>query len=187
MLACSLVTSDDSFLPLCLFALLLPLTIPFCHSHFYPQVVPEYIHNPDLKYNQILVPTVDTVRSKWLLKLMTSIKQPILFVGEPGTSKTATVSSFLRELDQDSHVSISQRSRNQVWGLRFFARFFRISLMWMMMRVVLSDHFFTFCLCSLNFWAWSRESLDYISLGGVHFFTFPQLFNMLFCLLTGPQ
>ena len=89
-----------------------PVSSPLSHLSFlyflFPsllQVVPEYVHNPDLKYNQILVPTVDTVRSKWLLQLMTSIKHPILFVGEPGTSKTATVSSFLRELDQDSHVS----------------------------------------------------------------------------------
>ena len=35
-------------------------------------VVPEYIHDPEKRYNEILVPTVDTVRSTWLVELMTS-------------------------------------------------------------------------------------------------------------------
>ncbi|XP_065190514.1 dynein axonemal heavy chain 10-like [Sycon ciliatum] len=70
-------------------------------------VVPEYIHDRNAKYNSILVPTVDTVRSKWLLKLMTNIKHPVLFVGETGTSKTATISNFNRELDPDSNLLLN--------------------------------------------------------------------------------
>ena len=33
--------------------------------------VPEYVHDPTVKFNDILVPTVDTVRTTWLLGLMT--------------------------------------------------------------------------------------------------------------------
>jgi dynein heavy chain len=61
--------------------------------------VPEYVHNPSLPYNEILVPTVDTVCNTWLLELMVKIKRPVVLVGETGTSKTATTQNFLRELD----------------------------------------------------------------------------------------
>jgi len=53
--------------------------------------VPKYVHNPEMKYNQILVPTIDTTRTTWLLNLMVSIKRPVVLVGETGTSKTATI------------------------------------------------------------------------------------------------
>lgn len=33
------------------------------------QKVPKYVHLPDRKFNKILVPTVDTVRTIWLLDL----------------------------------------------------------------------------------------------------------------------
>lgn len=67
--------------------------------------VPEYVHNPQLKYNEILVPTVDTVCNTWLLELMINIKRPVVLVGETGTSKTATIQNFLRELDPEFTVS----------------------------------------------------------------------------------
>ena len=67
--------------------------------------VPEYIHNPKLKYNEILVPTVDTVCNTWLLELMVKIKRPVVLVGETGTSKTATIQNFLRGLDPEFTVS----------------------------------------------------------------------------------
>lgn len=70
------------------------------------QKVPKYIHDPVKKYNEILVPTVDTVRTTWLLELMVGIKQPVVLVGETGTSKTATTANFLRTLDSETHVSV---------------------------------------------------------------------------------
>ena len=69
------------------------------------QKIPEYIHDTRRKFNEILVPTVDTVRTTWLLKLQIQLRQPILLVGETGTSKTATASNFLRELNTDVTVS----------------------------------------------------------------------------------
>ena len=74
--------------------------------------VPEYIHNPKLQYNEILVPTVDTVCNTWLLQLMVDIKRPVVLVGETGTSKTATIQNFLRELDPESTVSCLLRIKH---------------------------------------------------------------------------
>lgn len=50
-----------------------------------------YVHDPALNYNQILVPTIDTTRTTWLLNMMMKIKRPVVLVGETGTSKTATI------------------------------------------------------------------------------------------------
>ncbi|XP_041455872.1 dynein heavy chain 10, axonemal-like [Lytechinus variegatus] len=71
------------------------------------KVVPKYVHDPEKRFNEILVPTVDTVRNTWVLEQMLSVKQPVLFVGDTGTSKTATIQDFLRNLDQDSHLILS--------------------------------------------------------------------------------
>ena len=66
--------------------------------------VPEYEHKPGLKFHEILVPTVDTVRNTWLLELMVGIKRPVVLVGETGTSKTATIQNFLRNLNTETTV-----------------------------------------------------------------------------------
>ena len=66
--------------------------------------VPEYVHDPDKKFTEILVPTVDTVRTTWLIELMIKVHRPCLLVGESGTSKTATIQDYLRGLDSDANV-----------------------------------------------------------------------------------
>ncbi|KAI5616269.1 dynein heavy chain 10, axonemal [Silurus asotus] len=65
-------------------------------------LVPKYIHNPDMKFIDILVPTVDTTRTNWLLDQMVKVKRPVVLVGESGTSKTATTQNFLNRLDPDT-------------------------------------------------------------------------------------
>jgi dynein heavy chain len=65
------------------------------------QKVPEYEHQVGAKFNEILVPTVDTVRNTWLLELMVNIRRPVVLVGETGTSKTATTQNYLRNLNSD--------------------------------------------------------------------------------------
>ena len=70
-------------------------------------LVPAYIHDPARKYNEILVPTIDTTRTDWLLNLMYSVKRPTLLVGESGTSKTATTLNFLRKLNVDINVVLN--------------------------------------------------------------------------------
>ncbi|XP_039416979.1 dynein heavy chain 10, axonemal isoform X2 [Corvus cornix cornix] len=68
------------------------------------QLVPEYIHNPEVKFLDILVPTVDTTRTAWLLEQMVKVKRPVVLVGESGTSKTATTQNFLSNLDKDLNL-----------------------------------------------------------------------------------
>lgn len=73
-------------------------------GHWIPwtALVPKYEHRHSIKFNEILVPTVDTTRILWILKLMVHSQCPVLLSGESGTSKTATVASFLRSLDKDA-------------------------------------------------------------------------------------
>lgn len=52
-----------------------------------------------------LVHTVDTTRTTWTLEQMVKIKQPVLLVGESGTSKTATTQNFLKNLNEEINVS----------------------------------------------------------------------------------
>uniref|UniRef100_A0A1X7UR28 AAA+ ATPase domain-containing protein n=1 Tax=Amphimedon queenslandica TaxID=400682 RepID=A0A1X7UR28_AMPQE len=63
--------------------------------------VPEYVHEIERRFNEILVPTVDTVRNTWVLELMVKIRRPVVLVGETGTSKTATTQNFLRNLSPE--------------------------------------------------------------------------------------
>lgn len=51
------------------------------------------------------VPTTDTTRCSWILEQMVKIKRPVLLVGDSGTSKTATILSFLKNLSVDTSVS----------------------------------------------------------------------------------
>ena len=49
----------------------------------------------DAKFATILVPTVDTVRSAWLLDTFSAAGKPVLFVGDSGTAKTVTINKYL--------------------------------------------------------------------------------------------
>lgn len=78
-------------------------------KHWKPwsSLVPKYEHDPAKRYNEILVPTIDTIRTEWILNLMYSVKRPTLLVGESGTSKTATTQSFLRKLNPEVNVVLN--------------------------------------------------------------------------------
>ena len=41
------------------------------------KLVPEYVHRPELQFNQILVPTVDTVRTTWILNILLNRQCPV--------------------------------------------------------------------------------------------------------------
>nr|DBA23158.1 TPA: hypothetical protein GDO54_014099 [Pyxicephalus adspersus] len=68
------------------------------------KLVPKYIHKSEEKFIDILVPTVDTTRTTWLLEQMVKIKRPVVLVGESGTSKTATTMNLLRNLNSDNTI-----------------------------------------------------------------------------------
>lgn len=70
-------------------------------------LVAKYEHNSSMKFNEILVPTVDSTRVTWLLNLMTVVKRPVILIGETGTSKTATMQNFLRSLDSYLYVLLN--------------------------------------------------------------------------------
>ena len=57
--------------------------------------VKAYVAPSDAMFSKILVPTVDVVRSTWLLSTTLGAGRPCLFVGESGTAKTATIQHFL--------------------------------------------------------------------------------------------
>ncbi|XP_028025407.1 dynein heavy chain 10, axonemal [Bombyx mandarina] len=67
-------------------------------------LVPEYEHDRDMKFPAILVPTVDTLRLTWLIKIMESVERPVLLVGDTGTSKTAIITNYLRGLPADKYI-----------------------------------------------------------------------------------
>ncbi|XP_075981627.1 dynein heavy chain at 89D [Anticarsia gemmatalis] len=67
-------------------------------------LVPTYEHDRDMKFPAILVPTVDTLRLTWLIKIMESVERPVVLVGETGTSKTAIISNYLRGLPADKYL-----------------------------------------------------------------------------------
>ena len=70
-------------------------------------LVPEYIHDPGRPFHEILVPTIDSTRTTWLLTVQAAIKRPVVLVGESGTSKSATIQNFLRNLDADSNLLLN--------------------------------------------------------------------------------
>lgn len=69
--------------------------------------VPEYHHDRQLAFSDILVPTMDTVRHTWILDKLVEFKKPVLFVGEVGTSKTVTIQNFLQQLPQDKNFLLN--------------------------------------------------------------------------------
>ncbi|XP_077418136.1 dynein axonemal heavy chain 10-like isoform X1 [Vanacampus margaritifer] len=70
-------------------------------------LVSKYSHNLEMKFADILVPTVDTTRTSWILEQMVKIKRSVLLVGDSGTSKTATISNFLKHLSGDSNITLT--------------------------------------------------------------------------------
>ncbi|XP_019715984.1 dynein heavy chain 10, axonemal-like [Hippocampus comes] len=70
-------------------------------------LVPKYIHNHEIKFTDILVPTVDTTKTSWILEQMVKVKRSVLLVGNPGTSKTATVHSFLKNQNGERNITLT--------------------------------------------------------------------------------
>ncbi|XP_045502201.1 dynein axonemal heavy chain 10 [Colias croceus] len=67
-------------------------------------LVPQYEHDRDMRFSAILVPTVDTLRLTWIIKIMESVERPVLLVGDTGTSKTAIITNYLRGLPPEKYI-----------------------------------------------------------------------------------
>ena len=70
-------------------------------------LVPEYDSTEDVKFSKVLIPTVDTVRSTWLLSITMGQGKSCLFVGEPGTAKSVTIAGYLASMDSSSNIVLN--------------------------------------------------------------------------------
>ena len=66
-----------------------------------------YTPPADGMFSKILVPTVDVVRSTWLLSTTVGAGRPCLFVGESGTAKTATIQHYLGTWTASSNIVLN--------------------------------------------------------------------------------
>ncbi|KAG9395874.1 Dynein heavy chain and region D6 of dynein motor [Carpediemonas membranifera] len=68
--------------------------------------VPEFSfpETGDVDFHSVVIPTVDNVRSTFLLNALLEQQQPVLFVGESGTAKTVTVLQYLESRDTDAFM-----------------------------------------------------------------------------------
>jgi dynein heavy chain len=71
------------------------------------EYVPAYCHDRQKPFHEILVPTLDTMRHSWILDQLVSNRKPTLFVGEVGTSKTVTISNYLRSLPSEKNIVLN--------------------------------------------------------------------------------
>lgn len=70
-------------------------------------LVTEYMPPADGQFSKILVPTVDTVRSSFLVDVVAKTGKPVLFVGESGTAKSVTIQAYLNGLDPSTAVALN--------------------------------------------------------------------------------
>ncbi|CAL1680177.1 unnamed protein product [Lasius platythorax] len=69
-------------------------------------LVPTYLHDRQKTFSDILVQTIDTLRITWFVNLMSNLQRPVLLVGETGTSKTAIIHEFLRNLNPEKYEQL---------------------------------------------------------------------------------
>jgi len=73
----------------------------------FKEIVKEYTPPPDNAFHKIMVPTVDTVRTEWILSTVAGkVQKPVLLVGESGTAKTVCVNSYLASQPSSQLLSV---------------------------------------------------------------------------------
>ncbi|XP_067124199.1 dynein axonemal heavy chain 10, partial [Centruroides vittatus] len=70
-------------------------------------LIQSFTSSSTIIYNDMLVPTAETVRLNWLLHQMQKISYPAIVVGETGTSKTITILDFLNSLESDKNTLLT--------------------------------------------------------------------------------
>ncbi|KAI8831563.1 hypothetical protein BC829DRAFT_494479 [Chytridium lagenaria] len=59
-------------------------------------------HTPE--FSSIIIPTVDNVRTEFLMETIIKQQRSVLLIGEPGTAKTVTVRKYLAKLTPETHL-----------------------------------------------------------------------------------
>ncbi|KAJ3396765.1 Dynein heavy chain 5, axonemal [Lobulomyces angularis] len=74
-------------------------------SHW-KEKVPGWIYPQDTtpEFSSIIIPTVDNVRTEFLMETITRQNKSVLLIGEPGTAKTVTMRKYLAKLNPDTHL-----------------------------------------------------------------------------------
>ena len=71
-------------------------------QHWTKRVVPwQYPSDYDPKFAELLIPTLDSVRYQSILQMLVPQGKPVLFTGNSGVSKTATMLQYLQNLDNE--------------------------------------------------------------------------------------
>uniref|UniRef100_A0A6S8LSH1 AAA+ ATPase domain-containing protein n=1 Tax=Dunaliella tertiolecta TaxID=3047 RepID=A0A6S8LSH1_DUNTE len=79
--------------------------------------VTPYVPPADNQFSKILVPTVDVVRTTWLLQTIVSNGKPILLVGESGTAKSVTITKYLGSLDPGVNLVLNMNFSSRTSSL----------------------------------------------------------------------
>ena len=74
--------------------------------------VETYAPVPDQLFTNIVVPTLDTVRMKNVLRLHVQQGKPVLFVGAAGTGKTIIIKDFFSDIDTEKYLTCSINFNN---------------------------------------------------------------------------
>lgn len=74
----------------------------------------EFKVTEELKFNELVIPTPDTLKMSWLISMVVPIKKHLLFTGPTGTGKTLTIISTLManyENDMYSYIKMSMTAQ----------------------------------------------------------------------------
>jgi dynein heavy chain len=65
----------------------------------------EYPRDSSPEFSSIIIPTVDNVRSEFLMDSIAKQGRSVLLIGEPGTAKTVTISRYIAKMNPELHLS----------------------------------------------------------------------------------
>lgn len=65
------------------------------------KILPDFVYNNNVPYSKIVVPTIDTVKYRYLLERLVQGKFNVLLSGETGVGKTIIVQDFLNTAPED--------------------------------------------------------------------------------------
>jgi dynein heavy chain len=68
--------------------------------------VPNWSYPQDFtpEFSSIIIPTVDNVRTEFLIETIAKQRTSVLLIGEPGTAKTVTMRKYLAKLNPETHL-----------------------------------------------------------------------------------